>query len=626
MKNKLAALVVAFGLAGVTAVAQQPIHLADLADLSLEQLSNITVSSASRRAEPVLEAPASIYVVTAEDIRRSGAVTLYDALALAPNLLVVRGDASQAITSARGGIFGTANKMLVLIDGRTIYTPLFAGVFSDAQDLVLEDIERIEVISGPGSTLWGTNAVNGVINVTTKTAARTQGALVSVLGGSEHREATFRYGGSLAQGGFYRAYAKYGRRTAHELESGASALDASERWQAGFRMDWEGGTATSTVQGDAYAANVGNVGGPRDVSGANLRGQRTWKLAGGSEMLLQAYYDHTQREHQGSFRESRDTLDAQFQHALAHGARNRFVWGGEYRISSDSTFNTPSLGFMPNDRVLRFPSVYVQEELALSEKLRATLGVRAERNDYTGVEWLPNVRLAHASSPSQLLWLALTRTVRAPSRIDRELVVPGMPPYLVVPGNMQAEVANVAEAGIRRRISPRASVSLTAFHHRFQDLRTAEFVGSNVQFTNAGKGRLSGVEGWGDLAVHRDWRLVAGFTRMRTQFEVEPGHADLDQSGLGNNPRRTALLRSLWNVTPATELDVTIRHVGESPKPLVPSHTVADLRAGWRVARDLDVSLLVTNIFDKRHAEAGAAAARAVFERAALLRVTWTPF
>ena len=612
------------GLATGAAMAQQ--RGAELADLSLEQLANITVTSASRRTEPLLQAPASVFVITAEDIRRAGAVTLFDALRIAPNLQVVRGDANQVIASARGGLFGTANKMLVLVDGRTIYTPLFAGVFSDAQDLVMEDIERIEVISGPGSTLWGTNAVNGVINVTTKSAARTQGTLAVATAGSEHREATLRHGGPMGDGGSYRVYAKYGMRSPHELEGGAPARDDSERWQAGFRADWEAGSVASAVQGDLYGANVDNLGGERTLSGGNLRARTTWSIAAGSQLMVQAYYDGTEREHLGSFEESRRTWDLEVQHSVQHGERDRFVWGGELRTSSDRTTSTPALGFSPTGRDLHFPSVFAQEERQVSAQLRATVGVRLEHNDYTGSEWLPNVRLAFMPSQDQLWWSALTRTVRAPSRIDRDLVIPGNAPPVIGPSpTFASEVADVAELGWRGRVGSHASLSATAFHHRFRGLRGAEPVGSLLEFTNAGHGRVSGIEAWGDLTVNRDWRLIAGVVAMQTRYDVDPGHVDISGSGLGNNPRHTAQLRSLWNVTSSMELDATLREVGRLPNPVVPGYTLLDMRLGWRVSRDLDVSVLVGDVFNRRYREIGTPTQSAFFGRSGLVRLTWTP-
>jgi iron complex outermembrane receptor protein len=631
MKNlpKRRILVAVLGLACGPLAAQEPIRLAqaaELADLSLEQLTNITVTSASRRPERVIEAPASIFVLTAEDIRRSGATTLPELLRLAPNLQVVRADTSQYVVTARGNISCTANKMLVLVDGRTIYTPLFAGVFWDAQNVMIEDLERIEVISGPGSTLWGTNAVNGVINITTRSAGKTQGTLVAVGGGGEERGISARTGGKLADDGTYRVYGKYFDRTDHALASGATARDAAGRWQAGFRTDWERATRSTTVQGDVYSANVDNLGGARDISGGNLLARWRAQMGADSEGMLQAYYDRTEREHAGSFSEKRDTADIEYQQAFHRLGRHEVVVGGGYRASRDRTLNTPVLGFMPTGRTLSLASLFAQDEVALGGKLRATVGLRAERNSYTGLEWLPNLRLAYAFSPDHLAWTALTRTVRSPSRIDRDVVVPGMPPYVVLNNDsFKSEIANVAEAGYRAQLAPRVSVSLTVFHHEFRELRTLELAAPNLVFANSGEGRATGIEGWGDFGLARDWRLVWGFTRLNERYRIDPGHADVQNSNLGNDPKLTASLRSLWTPARGVELDMAARYVAELPNPKVPAHTVVDLRAGWRVSREVEVSLRIGNLLNRKYSEIGTPAERAVFERSAFLKVTWTP-
>ena len=628
MDRRTRAGAVAATLFAISAHAQQaqPLRVADLADLSLEQLANVTVTSASRREERLIDAPASIFVITAEDIRRSGATTLPELLRLAPNLQVVRGDTNQYVISARGGLFGTANKMLVLIDGRTVYTPLFAGVFWDAQNVMIEDLERIEVISGPGSTLWGTNAVNGVINIITKNAARTQGTLVAAGAGDAERGVSVRSGGALAGGGAYRAYAKYYERNSFALASGASAQDASDRWQAGFRMDWDRGAGSSTVQGDVYSANVDNLGGARDLSGGNVLGRWSTRLSGGSDLIAQAYYDRTERRHLGSFEEKRDTYEVQVQHDLRYGVRNELIWGAKYRVSDDHTVTTPVLGFVPADRALHLGSLFAQDERALAPNLRATLGLRAERNPYTGVEWLPNARLTWTPRPDQVVWSALTRSVRAPSRVDRDLVVPGSPPFVLTGGaDFESEIADVVELGWRTRITRTGTVSLTAFHHRFRDLRTVEPNGSVFTVMNGGEGRTSGLEGWGDFILRPNWRVVGGFVVMDNRFDTKPGHLDISNDKLGNNPKRTANLRSLWNITPAHELDAMVRYSSALPNPAVPGYTVVDLRGGWRPSRSVEVSLIVNNLFDRRYSEFGSPAERAVFERTVLLRLTWTP-
>ncbi|HEX6363235.1 MAG TPA: TonB-dependent receptor, partial [Albitalea sp.] len=518
MKNfpLLRSLVAAALVPCAAAASVHPQQVADIADLSLEQLTAITVTSAARREQRQVEAAASIYVITAADIRRSGATSLPEVLRLAPNLQVMRADTSQYVISARGGLTTTANKMLVLVDGRTIYTPLFSGVFYDAVVSNLEDIDRVEVISGPGSTLWGTNAVNGVINVISKKAAETRGGLLTAAAGEAERGGSLRYGWGSPSGAI-RAYARHYDRDPHRLASGASARDDSERSLLGVRGDWERGRDTTMVQAEAYRADVGNLAGARDMQGGHVLGRWSRALAGGGALSLQGYYDRTEREHAGTFSEKRDTLDLELQHTFAPAPRHRLAWGAAHRSSRDHTPPTPALGFVPERRTLQLTSLYAQDELELGERTRLTLGLRAERNSYTGVEWLPNARVSYSLAPAQFVWAALTRTVRSPSRLDRDIVAPGRPPFAIVNNDtFESEVANVVEIGYRGNLTPAASLSLTAFHHDFTRLRTGEpAAAGGLMLANAGRGRIEGLEGWGDLRPSPDLRIAWGFTLMR---------------------------------------------------------------------------------------------------------------
>jgi len=310
-------------------------QVADIADLDLEQLTRIKVTTASRREERVIEAPASIFVISAEDIRRSGATSLPEALRLAPNLTVARADNNQYAISARGFNNVLANKLLVLLDGRTLYTPLFSGVFWEAQDFAMDDIDRIEVISGPGATLWGANAVNGVINIITLPASRTQGTLVRAVAGTDERGALVRYGGALPNGGSFRVYGKYWDRDNQELQGGGDIRDASKRATGGFRADWEGGIDQWTLQGDGYWGDIDQVPAARKISGANLLGRYTRRLGGDSSLLVQAYYDRTDREHPMQFKEALDIVDIEVQHSLKPAPRSTSSCAKMFAQSSD---------------------------------------------------------------------------------------------------------------------------------------------------------------------------------------------------------------------------------------------------------------------------------------------------
>lgn len=620
-------------LAGIAAAAgapsaahAQPIRTAELADLDLEELARVTVTSAARREQALLNAPASIFVITSEDIRRSGATSLPEALRLAPNAQVTRGDASQYVVTTRGGTEGLANKMLVLIDGRTVYSPLFSGVFWDSIATSVEDIERIEVISGPGATLWGTNAVNGVINVITRQARETQGALVAVGAGDTMRGVDARFGGAAGDA-TYRVFARAYDRDDLRLASGASARDEASRWQAGFRADRNRGMDSFTLQGEAFEADIGNLGGIRDVRGGNLLTRWRQHRGPGSELYVQAYYDRTHRRHADTFEETRDTLDIEAHHAWTVTDMQRLVWGAGYRASRDRTVATPALGFVPPKRTLHLASLFAQDEIRVADRLHATLGLRVERNSFTGVEWMPNARLGWQVSDDHVVWSAVSRAVRSPSRLDGDVVIPGVPPFVLeASSSFESEIATVGEVGYRGRLAPGVQVSLTAFHHDFDRLRTVEpTAASTLTIANAGRGQRTGVEGWGDFAIARDWRLSWGFTAMRHRYSVAPGRIDLGDSRNGNDPRRTAMVRSQWNLMGSHELDVTVRHRGSLPQPYVPSYTVVDARWGWHVSRNLELSLLVANVADRRFAEFAPASVNAVFERTWFLKATWRP-
>ncbi|HSV52510.1 MAG TPA: TonB-dependent receptor, partial [Burkholderiaceae bacterium] len=384
--------------------------VAALADLSLEELGRIEVTSVSRRAERLSDAAASIFVITSESIRRSGATTLPEALRLAPNLQVTRLNASQYAISARGFNNAIGNKLLVLIDGRTVYAPFFSGVFWDQQDVMLEDVERIEVISGPGATLWGANAVNGVINVITRSSADTQGGLVVLEGGNRERGAAFRYGGALGADGHFRLFAKTAKADHTSTAAGARVADGQERTHLGWRADWGEAAHGFTLQGDAYSAKTddrGSLGpfrlGPIEVSGANLLARLTRRLDDGSDFRVQAYYDHTDRIDAFAFQPKERIFDIEFQHGLQLKA-HRILWGGGYRQDRDDIRTGSFFGFVPPARTTRWKNLFIQDEFALGEHLNLVLGAKLESNPFTGTESLPSARLEWKLSERSMVW------------------------------------------------------------------------------------------------------------------------------------------------------------------------------------------------------------------------------
>jgi iron complex outermembrane receptor protein len=593
-------LMAALALCPAAAQAQAPTR--GLADLSLEQLSNIVVSTVSRREEPLSRAPASIYVITGDDIRRSGATSLPEALRLAPNLQVARVDSSQYAITARGFNSTTANKLLVLIDGRTVYTPLFSGTFWEAQDAMLEDIERIEVISGPGATLWGANAVNGVINVITRSAAATQGSVVALGAGNEERQAAARRGGELDNGGHYRVYAKGLRRDATERPGGLPNDDRADLAQAGFRADWGRAADGFTVQGDFYNGEVQQPGEPREIEGANLLGRWTRDFGGGGLLRVQAYFDHTHREHPDLFKEDLNTYDLEVQHGLRAYGRHRLLWGVGARRHEDRIGNSAFLAFLPAERSLTNAHVFVQDEIALREGLDLTLGAKAERNSYTGAEFLPSARLAWQPSDTQLVWTALSRAVRAPARLDRDFFVPGL---LAGGPGFQSEVSRVLEVGYRAQAAANLSFSITAFRHEHEKLRSlAPAPGGVAVIANDREGRTSGIEAWGSWRGGDWWRIDAGAVHLDQRLGVREGAVDLQPlASLGADPESWAKVRAAFDLGGGREVDVMARHYGALETRDVPSYTALDARLGWRPRRGLELSLLLQNLLDAGHVE-----------------------
>jgi iron complex outermembrane receptor protein len=619
--------------AAVTAVvhagAAQAQTVASLLDLSLEQLANIEVTSVSKRAQRLSEVAASVYVISSDDIRRSGATSLPEVLRLAPNLQVARADANQYAITSRGFNSVLANKMLVLIDGRTVYSPLFSGVFWEAQDVVLEDIDRIEVLGGSGGALYGSNAVNGVINIISRSPTDTQGALVSVAAGNQDRVATGRYGKTTEAGTAWRAYARRFQRDHSELANGSAIRDGSSTSTAGFRADHAATGRVVTLQGDVTESRIDQApaNGSRRVSGMNLLGRWSEEGSAGARTQLQAYYDRTERDQPGALRDTLDTLDIDFQQSSRPRQGHELLWGGGYRWQHDRAVNTTpaALAIMPPDRRLSLLNVFAQDEVELVDSVKLTLGAKLERNDYTGLEFLPNARLAWNIAPNHLLWSAASRAVRTPARVDREFFSPGAPPFAIAGGpNFESEVAKVFEIGYRAQPTSALYYSFTLFHHDFERLRSLDIAPGGARFNNNLEGRLDGFVGWASYRVSDDLRLSGGVERQHASFNARPGTAPLGGvASLGNDPKMRWTLGAAFDVAPGHEIDLNLRRVGALPSPVVPAYTALDMRWGWHVRPGVELSLAARNLADPGHVEWGAPASRAEFGRSVLFKATW---
>ena len=598
-----------------------------LKKLSIEQLMNVNVTSVARQPERLLATPSAIQVITNDDIRRSGATNLPEALRLASNLEVAQVDSRQWAISARGFNATTADKLLVMIDGRTVYTPLYAGVFWDVQDTLLEDVDRIEVISGPGGTQWGDNAVNGVINIITKSAKDTQGVELLGGGGSQLRDfGGVRYGGAWSPDLHYRVYGKYFDRASTDFADGRDGANDWQMGQGGFRMDWDTPDGNLlTLQGDAYKGQMGQPAADDiTASGGNVLGRWSQTISDSSDFKFQAYFDRTNRRIPGTFAESLDTYDLDFQHHLLLGDRHNVVWGLGYRLIKDYTpADYPLLAFLPARVTRAWTSVFAQDDIALvKDRLNLTLGTKIEHNPYTGAEYQPSVRLAWLPSRNQTVWSAVSRAVRTPSRIDGEFYAPRTPPFFLLQGNpnFQSEKLIAYELGYRVQPGRQLSVGVAVFYNDYDRLRSTEKLNPPSPFpifiANGQKGESHGVELTADWRVTGQWRLRAGYTELHSRIHPKPGSTDTSfGNGETHDPEHQFFLRSSLDFADHWESDLDYRYIAGISNQGVPAYSELDVRLGWEPVPGCEVSIVGQNLLHKRHAEFGALPARQEIER-----------
>jgi iron complex outermembrane receptor protein len=599
---------------------------AELKKLPIEMLLDVEVTSASKRPQALSETAAAISIVTAEDIRRSGVRSLPEALRLAAGLHVAQFDSRTWAISARGFNSLAANKLLVLIDGRSVYTPLFSGVFWDVQNPLLEDVERIEVVRGPGATLWGANAVNGVINVITRHSADTHGDLAVLAAGDEQRVfGAYRHGGVLGSG-HYRAYAEYQYRDAMAGADGTGRHDPLRIAQAGFRSDRELASGDLTLQGDVYGGRIGHLTfEDTDVSGGNVLGTWTRRLAPGSDLTLRAYYDHTLRDAPSQFRERRDTFDLDLQHRWQRG-RHDLLWGGGYRSSSDNVRSTPAVAWDPERETIAVGNLFVQDQVRIAPGWKAQLGLRVEDQSTVGAELLPALTLSWQLAPERLLWAGAGRAVRAPTRIDRDLIVPGVGPAVFV-GNkdFESEEALAYELGYRMAAGEAATLEAVLFYNDYDKLRTQEGpTGTGpVRLGNRGHGHIRGAGLSGSWQALERLRLVGSVTLLRSHFGVDEESQDFTRGrDEANDPKNYWSLRADLDLPRNFELEGWVRHAGALPNPEVPAYTEADVKLGWR--RGVwELGLVGQNLLHSRHPEFGSVLTRGEVERGVFAQVTW---
>ncbi len=609
----LAAAVVAVmsasGPAGANTVAEAT-TAADLSALSIEELANVEITSVSRRPEPLSQAPAAVFVITNDDVERSGAVSLPDALRLAPNLQVARVDSAEYAITARGFNHpgGTANKLQVLIDGRSVYTPLFSGVFWDTQNVMLADLDRIEVISGPGGTLWGSNAVNGVINVITRNSRDSQGWLVDAGYGDNDWRANVRYGGRVGDDLTFRVYGMAFGRSRTFDSAGVSAMDGSSAAQGGFRSDWRGAADEVSVEGGLYNGGSDEPAGsmaPSANRGGDVLASWRHRLANGGEFQAKAYYDRSRRLLSSGIDALSDIYDLDAQYNFSMGSRHAVVVGAGHRIEGDAFRPGPRTSFLsPADRTLLLSNLFAQDQIALASNLTLTAGLKAEHNTYTGWEWMPDARLAWRPSDRDLLWAAASRTVRTPSRVDRDLINPGIldggPDFL-------SERLIAYEVGYRGQLSARASISVSAYYNVYDDLRSVEASGPAVfplVIRNGLEGKTYGLEIWGSYAVADWWRLSAGLDALHKNIRIKSGVADvLGLSTSGDDPSYQVSVRSSMNLPGRLALDTDLRSVGKLSNSNIPAYVEMDARLAWKTTRHMELSVAGMNLLHALHPE-----------------------
>lgn len=609
------------------AVATQPRSLEDLSGLSISQLADLSVTSVAKRAQSLKDAPASVYVITHDEVMRSGAQTLPEILRLAPNLQVYQTSSSGYVITARGLNGNSAaqsysNKLLVLIDGRTVYTPMFSGVYWDMQQVVPDDIERIEVISGPGATLWGANAVNGVINIITKRANQTQGALVDATVGNLQKTVTAQYGGSFGDNVQYRVYATNNWFDDARTTANRSADDHWSKPQTGFSLDWTpSGHDLVTFQGDIYKGQEAQAGAPENtLSGGNFTTRWIRDFDNGSVVQTQAFFDQIGRDSLSGGSFVQDTYDVEVQDSLAPIGPNQVVVGAGARAVRYDIHSNGSLLFYPASRTLQLGDIFAQDTIRLRSNLTLTAGLKVESDPYIGATPLPDVRLTWRPTTGVTLWSAISRAIRSPTPFDEDVVEKvANVVELVGADNFQPEEMTAYELGGRFRPMQRLSLSISTYFDDYDHLRSIEITPVTLfplRWGNLIRGNVYGVEAWGDWDVASWWRLSASVNALRDELEFAPGSSRLlGVAQEGDDPPFQASLHSA--ISPRSDLtwDAWLRHVDALPSPFVPAYTELNTSIAWRVTDHVRLSISGYNLLHAYHLEyaGGAEIPRSVF-------------
>lgn len=618
--------------------------LEDLTDLSLEELMNIDVevTSVSRKSENLSETAAAVYVITSDDIRRSGATSIPELLRQAPGMHVARLTSDDYAISARGFAGEFSNKMLVLIDGRSVYSPLFSGVFWSSLDLALQDIERIEVIRGPGGTMWGANAVNGVINIITKSANSLDGVTTSVTVGNEDQfVSSIRGGGALGENGHLRVFMKSTERDSLQHPTDAS-YGGAEGVRGGFRADWDlDDQTTFSLQGNAYrteglrSITAFTATAPfvfpsdefRRFEGGGLLGQWARAADDGSSTRIQAYYDR--QEYGGTvFSEERDTFEIDYQYQMTPGERHQVMYGLMVRHTSSNSVPSPVITFDPSSRDDTLFSAFIQDEFQVNDSLRLIYGTKVEHNEFSGFEISPNIRFSMPQGDRSTLWGSISRAVRTPAQTNTDLdfvlgIIPNTPPgfttILNLLGNedIEAEEMIAYELGYRTKPTDSTSIDAAVFLHTYDNLMTYEFgtpspgAGATIIqpliFENMMEGVSYGAEIVGKMVLAEDWTMHLGYSFMELDLDVDASStATASEDGENQHPHNQVHLRSYHDLSEEWELDASVWYVDNLGQ-TIDSYVRTDLRLGWQPNDNMRVSFGLNGLFHDDEQEFGAA-------------------
>ncbi|MGA7791585.1 MAG: TonB-dependent receptor [Candidatus Acidiferrales bacterium] len=650
--------------------AAQPVGQRDLSEVPIEDLMNIEVTSVSKKEQKMSQAAAAIFVITQEDIRRSGAANIPDLLRMVPGLDVSQINANSWAVSARGFNQQFTNKLLVLIDGRAVYTPLLGGVNWDTQVVPLEDIDRIEVIRGPGATIWGANAVNGVINIVTRRAEETKGGLVTAGGGTEGQaQSSVEYGGAIKEKTNYRIFANYFNYGSLPALSGGSGQDNWNLLHSGFRADSKISSSDSlTVQGDLYTGQegatiihvysiapplVGNLNVDTQLSGGNILGRWNHSFSSRSDTTFQFYFDNYERTGP-SLRELRNTVDFDFNHHWAWGSRQDVIWGAGYRRTWDNTLGTIDQAFNPPDTALQLFTFFVQDTIALKpDRVFLTAGTKVENSYFSGYELEPSVRLAWTPSNWVTFWSAISRAERSPARRDTDLIAPltvfpdpagtNTPVEVIIFGNPQFQPEHVVayEAGFRAQPNKRLSIDVSTFFNHYDHLESLEpgpevleasppparFV-MPITFGNLMYGTTEGGELSANLKLTDRWTLSPGYAFLEMHLHTNPSSQDTSSVAeyQGSSPQHQAQLRSHVDLSHGFSWDASAYFVGALPIQGVPSYTRIDTQLRWKFAERADFSVVGQNLLRDHHLESMDALTlvnSSLIRRSAYAKLTW---